>query len=344
MGWIISGILLAVIIILIINKSKQLAVDRTELASYQKELEQLKSLKRDLAFDVDAQRNIIEENNRKIKSTKDELTKVELQYNNAIRDRTAELDEYIRVQRVKKQEDLNKYFQIAWKDKEKEVELQYARLIDKYENYQREAAERADCATRASNEIVDEAFERANNAIEEAKEKERKYQSLIEPIRKYEMEINERLFYTVQVPEQAKEDIDYLINFAAKKVHNPDIISKIIWTEYIKPYLDQTFKRIEIKEEPGIYKITNIDNGKSYIGKSTNVKRRITDHYKGACGISTISKQLVHDEMATSGLWNWTIEVITYCERSELSDLEKYYISFFKSNSYGYNITKGGEG
>lgn len=344
MAWIISGILLIIIIVLIVNRSKQLAIDRAEAASYQKELEQLKALKKDLTLDINALHDTIEENNKKIKSIKDELTEVELQYNNAMRDRTAELDEYIRIQKDKKQKDLNQYFEVAWKDKEKEVELRYANLIDRYESYQREAAERADCATRASNEIIDEAFERATNAIEGAKEEEERFQAILAPLQQYEKDKQERLFYTIQVPDEYKEDIEFLLTTVAAKVQHPDVINKLVWSEYVKPYIDGTFKRVGIKDEPGIYKLTSLVDGKCYIGKSTNIKKRISDHYKSVVGISTIADQAVHHAIAKDGYWNWTIEPVIYCEKDRLNELEKYYIDFFKSNSFGYNRTKGGEG
>jgi len=72
-------------------------------------------------------------------------------------------------------------------------------------------------------------------------------------------------------------------------VQHPDIISKLIWAEYIKPNLDETFKRVGIEAKPGIYKITNIDSGKAYIGKSTDIKKRIADHFKSTVGIKSIA-------------------------------------------------------
>jgi predicted GIY-YIG superfamily endonuclease len=43
------------------------------------------------------------------------------------------------------------------------------------------------------------------------------------------------------------------------------------------------------KDCSGIYRITNIKDKKSYIGRSTSVRRRITDHIKSAVGINTIA-------------------------------------------------------
>lgn len=105
----------------------------------------------------------------------------------------------------------------------------------------------------------------------------------------------------------------------------------MVWQEYVKPNLDDTFKRIEIKAEPGIYKLTSLINGKCYVGKSTDVKKRITDHFKSTVGLSTISDQEVHHIIKKEGFWNWMIEIITYCEKDKLGELEKYYIDFFKS-------------
>jgi len=144
------------------------------------------------------------------------------------------------------------------------------------------------------------------------------------------------------LPEEYRDDIEFLLTTVAAKVQHPDIISKLVWAEYVKPYLDDTFKRIEIKAEPGIYKLTNLDSGKAYVGKSTDVKKRIADHFKSAVGCKAIADQAVHHEILKTGFWNWSIEVITYCDKEKLSELEKYYIEFFDTQTFGYNRNAGG--
>ena len=178
-----------------------------------------------------------------------------------------------------------------------------------------------------------------NKSIEEAKER---FESIERSLRTYDAEQQQKLFYTIQLPEEYKEDIEFLLTTVAAKVQHPDIISKLVWAEYVKPYLDDTFKRIEIKAEPGIYKLTSLQNGKSYVGKSTNVKNRIADHFKSSVGIKSIADQAVHHAILKEGFWNWLIEIITYCDKDKLNELEKYYIEFFKCQEYGYNRTQGG--
>ena len=158
------------------------------------------------------------------------------------------------------------------------------------------------------------------------------------------MEKQQRLFYTILLPKEYHEDIEFLLTTVAEKVQHPDIISKLVWNEYVKNYLADTCKRVGIREEPGIYKLTSLINGKSYIGKSTNVKKRIQDHFKSVVGIQSIADQAVHHAIREEGFWNWTIEVVIYCDKEKLNELERFYIQVFETQEYGWNRNSGGGG
>lgn len=202
--------------------------------------------------------------------------------------------------------------------------------------------EQTEQAKNATAEVVKELQDKIKSCEDAAAYEQQKYEALLEPLKQYEKDKQQKLFYTIYLPEEFREDIDFLLNTVAKKVQHPDIISKLVWAEYVKPYLDETIKRVGIKAEPGIYKLTNIDNGKAYIGKSTDIKKRIQDHFKSSVGIKSIADQYVHHEILRTGFWNWSIEYITYCDKDDLSDLEKYYIDFFKTQEFGYNRKEGG--
>ena len=233
-----------------------------------------------------------------------------------------EIDASMEEQRQKRQEDLDKIMD----SKQKDVDAAILQLNEILQNTQIETEY--------------EAAQYWNKVYQEKK----KYESLLEPIKQYEKEKQARLFYTIQLSEEYQADIEFLLTTVATKVQHPDIISKLVWAEYVKPNLDDTFKRIEIQAEPGIYKLTSLINNKCYIGKSTNVKTRISDHFKSAIGIKSIADQAVHHAILKEGFWNWQIEIITYCDKEQLNELEKYYIEFFKAQEFGYNKNSGGGG
>lgn len=183
---------------------------------------------------------------------------------------------------------------------------------------------------------------RGNFLKKKEQEIEDRYSSIVDSFKIVEKELAEKLFYTIELSDSDISDINILLGDFVNKINNKDVLYKLVWTTYIQKPLQTTLKRLNIEDAPGIYKITNIKDNKCYIGKSTKVRQRIIDHFKSACGISTISDQFLHHEMMKQGLNNWMIECVVTCDKEQLSELEKYYIDFFDSKNYGYNINSGG--
>lgn len=92
----------------------------------------------------------------------------------------------------------------------------------------------------------------------------------------------------------------------------------------------------------GIYKITNKINGNSYIGLSTDIKRRWKDH-KSEYNWNRESKKPLYQAFKKYGIQNFTFEVLEECFPEELSNKEKYYIELYDTYKNGYNSTSGGE-
>lgn len=97
----------------------------------------------------------------------------------------------------------------------------------------------------------------------------------------------------------------------------------------------------------GIYKITNIVNGKVYIGQSIDVYDRWYQHKYEAH--RDRYNTLLYKAMRKYGIEKFEFEVIEECFPDKLSDLEQYYINYYHAyigfeNSNGYNMTIGGEG
>ena len=87
-----------------------------------------------------------------------------------------------------------------------------------------------------------------------------------------------------------------------------------------------------------IYIITNIVNGKIYIGKhSTN---NLDDGYMGSGKKLRLAKNKY-------GIENFTKEYLAFCDTEEkLNYLEKFYIKKYNTQNpeIGYNLTDGGDG
>lgn len=85
----------------------------------------------------------------------------------------------------------------------------------------------------------------------------------------------------------------------------------------------------------GIYKITNKENGKVYIGQSIDIERRLDEHKK--------KRSLTIDDYINAlGVENFTFEILEECQEKELDQKEQDYIKEYNSRINGYNIQDGG--
>lgn len=178
-----------------------------------------------------------------------------------------------------------------------------------------------------------------DNYTKQADAARAKYFSIIEVLRQNE---NDEENHKLHISEQARADIEYLLNAVALRLNNPNIIYKLIWSEYIQsPTNDLLNQILPDKDCSGIYKITNCEDKRCYIGRSTSVRKRLQEHIKSAIGIENIASQRIHDVMREKGLWNFRFELLEACPKDQLGEREKYYIEFFDSQAYGYNQVSG---
>lgn len=94
----------------------------------------------------------------------------------------------------------------------------------------------------------------------------------------------------------------------------------------------------------GIYKITNTENGKCYIGQSININDRITKHknkYKNKKDHSF--KSLLYQDLRSYGIEEFKFEIIEECKKNQLDEREIYWINYFNSFFNGYNESFGGQ-
>ena len=123
---------------------------------------------------------------------------------------------------------------------------------------------------------------------------------------------------------------------------NARAIYKIIWESYYRNLTTEMVNRVVGPgTHTGIYKLTNLNNQKVYIGQAVDIGERFKQHTKCGLGIDTPSNML-YTAMTKDGVENFTFEVLEECERGMLNDREKYYIDLYRAQEYGYNMSRGG--
>lgn len=100
----------------------------------------------------------------------------------------------------------------------------------------------------------------------------------------------------------------------------------------------------------GIYKITNLVNGKVYIGQSVDIYKRWNDHKRT---LKTPTEKHYNYPLYCAfrkyGLENFSFEIVEECSEEKLNKREVYYIELYRTyinweDSNGYNQTLGGGG
>lgn len=183
-------------------------------------------------------------------------------------------------------------------------------------------------------EISNQIFDLTNQLNDEQK----KVETAIAARKRDEEEEEKRDFYKLKISTSDLEDIEKLNN-VAQLLNTPEVLYKTIWKVYYeKPYTDLVGRVLGTNPITGIYKITNIHNGKSYIGQAVNVQERWRQHIKRGCGAETPTRNKLYPAMLEEGVYNFYFELLEECPREQLDSKEDYWQSFFQTTTYGYSI------
>lgn len=158
-----------------------------------------------------------------------------------------------------------------------------------------------------------------------------------------EKEIQEKEeFYKILITEDDKNDIQILEEIK-NKLRNKEALQKLIWEIFIKRPALEMIKRVTAgKKISGIYKVTYLKTGESYIGRSVDIGNRWTEHVKSSLSIGTIAHSSFHNRLEKDGVWNYTWEVLEELPKEKNGEREKYWINFYETNKYGLNQRDGG--
>lgn len=148
-------------------------------------------------------------------------------------------------------------------------------------------------------------------------------------------------FYSIQLPTPARIDIG-ILEEVRPRLSNRTGLDQLIYTNYIAKPVKEMAKRVLGGKDPsGIYKVTNIQTGEIYIGKSVNVATRWNNHCRSAFGLEGVADSQFQRALKKYSIFAFTWELLEEVPKENLKEREKYYIQFYDTTKYGYNMREG---
>lgn len=145
-------------------------------------------------------------------------------------------------------------------------------------------------------------------------------------------------FYRIQLNDIDVEEIKALRSIE-HLLRDKEPLNKVIWKCYYeKPTTDLIGRVIGGGIHTGIYKITEIETGKCYVGQAANLAGRWKQHIKRGVGADAPTRNKLYPAMIAAGPENFTFEVIEECTRALLDEREDYWQDYFKAKEFGYSI------
>lgn len=228
--------------------------------------------------------------------------------------------------------------QTAQERLEHSLELEAERYRKTVEDFEKELEE---IKTTNANDLQYELAER-QLAIETAektlKDMQAKVVAAVQASKRAEEMINQQNFYRIQLSEIDIDEIEKLRS-VEPYLRDKEPLNKVIWKVYYeKPTNDLIGRVIGSGTHTGIYKITNIESQKCYVGQAANLADRWKQHIKRGVGADAPTRNKLYPAMRELGPENFTFEVVEECDRSLLDSRENYWQDYFKAKEFGYSI------
>lgn len=328
MDYILIVLFLTIIIFIFILYKENNIYKKTK-----KRIESLEEKKEKLSLEI-------EENNNKIKKL-DELNSIITEKRfllNTLTTQIYEKENFNASLEKIKEEEIESYI-----DNEKEKRLL---ILDKeIEEWSKSAQEVASMRFREIENNYQKKIDKENEMLDflkaEVEDFKNKRKVINEEILRERKRKEQEDFFCLQIDENSKHDIE-IINSIRSQLYKFETLNKLLYDNYISKAAKELTKRVLNGENPsGIYKVTNVNTGEVYIGKSTVVRDRWMNHIKSAYGLEGVADSQFQRSLKAYGVENFTWELLEKCPKEALNDAEKYWINFYDSKKYGLNEREG---
>lgn len=192
------------------------------------------------------------------------------------------------------------------------------------------------------NDFVAELKEKKEHLQTQLKQAENRQLEIIEQYKRAEQIRTEKDFYRIVLSEENIDDVQ-LLRKMSHDLHDPSVLYKLIYKNYYeRPFNEMVGRVVTGEGSVGIYKITNLENGRCYIGQTKqSFKDRWRTHLKRGLKAEPGTSNKLYNAMWEDGVENFTFEVLAECNTDELNQKEKEYIQFYHADTWGYNSTGG---
>lgn len=206
------------------------------------------------------------------------------------------------------------------------------------DNYQQEYLKAIEESTKEYTNLIIQKQEELNKISQELVEAKAKQNAIVEANKRAEEVKQKEQFYKLNLSEIDIEEIKKLRSIIPY-LRSAEPINKVIWKVYYeKSYTDLIGRVIGQGIHTGIYKITNIENQKCYIGQAVNIADRWKQHIKRGVGAEAPTRNKLYPAMYELGLENFTFEILEECDKSLLDSREDYWQEFYQAKEFGYSI------
>lgn len=225
---------------------------------------------------------------------------------------------------------------------DEQIKLQHEKLIQNFQKTKQILENQYEQSKNSKQQELDQFIQQCDDQIQLAQSQlnrlQKKVDSATEVAKRAEAEQNEKEFYRIHLSNEDIEEIKR-IRSIEPYLRNKEPLNKIIWKYYYeKPVNEMIGRVIGPGIHIGIYKITEIESGKCYVGQSVDLSSRFKQHIKRGIGAETPTKNKLYPAMLAIGPENFTFEIIQECQKEELDSLEDEYQAFFHSIDFGYSI------
>lgn len=206
------------------------------------------------------------------------------------------------------------------------------------DNYQQEYLKAIEESTKEYTNLIIQKQEELNKVSQELVEAKAKQNAIVEANKRAEEVKQKEQFYKLNLSEIDIEEIKKLRSIIPY-LRSAEPINKVIWKVYYeKSYTDLIGRVIGQGIHTGIYKITNIENQKCYIGQAVNIADRWKQHIKRGVGAEAPTRNKLYPAMYELGPEQFTFEILEECDKSLLDSREDYWQEFYQAKEFGYSI------